>query len=40
MVKLKKRGEEPGKCSLVEIAKETGMPLGTVLNVIEEMMEG
>ncbi len=40
MVRLKKREEEPGKCSLVEIAKETGMPLGTVLNVIEEMMEG
>ncbi len=40
IVRLKKREEEPGKCSLVEIAKETGMPLGTVLNVIEEMMEG
>jgi hypothetical protein len=40
MVRIKKRGEEPGNCSLVEIAKETGMPLGTVLNVIEEMMEG
>jgi Fe2+ or Zn2+ uptake regulation protein len=40
MVKLKKREEEPGRCSPVEIAKETGMPLGTVLNVIEEMMEG
>ncbi|MBU4221288.1 MAG: BlaI/MecI/CopY family transcriptional regulator [Euryarchaeota archaeon] len=40
IVRLKKRGEEPGKCSLVEIATETGMPLGTVLNVIEEMMEG
>jgi DNA-binding transcriptional ArsR family regulator len=40
IVRLKERGEEPGKCSLVEIAKETGMPLGTVLNVIEEMMEG
>ncbi len=40
MVKLKKREEEPGKCSPVEIARETGMPLGTVLNVIEEMMEG
>ncbi|MBU4075301.1 MAG: BlaI/MecI/CopY family transcriptional regulator [Euryarchaeota archaeon] len=39
MVKLKKREEEPGKCSPAEIAKETGMPLGTVLNVIEEMME-
>jgi len=39
MVRLKKRAEEPGKCSLVDIAKETGMPLGTVLNVIEEMME-
>ncbi len=40
IVRLKERGEEPGKCSLVEIAKDTGMPLGTVLNVIEEMMEG
>src|SRR3972149_4005785 len=39
MVRLKKREEEPGNCTLVEIAKETGMPLGTVLNVIEEMME-
>ena len=39
IVRLKKREEEPGKCSPVEIAKETGMPLGTVLNVIEEMME-
>lgn len=38
IVRLKKRGEEPGKCSPVEIAKETGMPLGTVLNMIEEMM--
>ena len=40
LVKLKKREEEPGRCSPVEIAKETGLPLGTVLNVIEEMMEG
>ena len=40
IVRLKKREEEPGKCSLVEIAKETGMPLGTVLNVMEEMMGG
>ena len=39
MVRLKKRGEEPGDCNYTEIAKETGMPLGTVLNVIEEMME-
>ncbi|MFA4957029.1 MAG: BlaI/MecI/CopY family transcriptional regulator [Candidatus Methanoperedens sp.] len=39
-VRLKKRGEEQEKCSVVDIAKETGMPLGTVLNVIEEMMEG
>jgi predicted transcriptional regulator len=38
MVQLKKREEEPGKCSPAEIAKETGMPLGTVLNVIEEMI--
>lgn len=40
MVRLKKREEEPERCSPIEIAKETGMPLGTVLNVIEEMMEG
>lgn len=39
-VRLKKREEEPGKCSPADIAGETGMPLGTVLNVIEEMMEG
>ncbi len=39
MVRLKKREEEPGKCSPGEIARETGMPLGTVLNMIEEMME-
>jgi hypothetical protein len=38
MVHLKKREEEPGRCSPAEIAEETGMPLGTVLNVIEEMM--
>ncbi len=38
MVQLKKREEEPGRCSPAEIAKETGMPLNTVLNVIEEMM--
>ncbi len=36
--RLKKREEEPGNCSLVEIANETGMPIGSVLNVIEEMM--
>ncbi len=38
MERLKKREEEPGRCSPAEIAKETGMPLGTVLNVIEEML--
>lgn len=38
MERLKKRGEEPGRCSPAEIAEETGMPLGTVLNVIEELM--
>jgi len=38
MVQLKKIEEEPGKCSPAEIAKEMGMPLGAVLNVIEEMM--
>lgn len=40
MVRLKRREEELENCSLVEIAKETGMPLGTVLNVIEEMLQG
>ncbi len=40
MERLKKRGEELASCSPVEIAKETGMPLGTVLNVIEELMIG
>ncbi len=35
---LKKRGEEPGRCSLSEITEETGMPLGTVLNVLEELL--
>ncbi len=31
---LKKRGEEPDRCSLVRIAEETGMPLAVVLEVI------
>jgi Fe2+ or Zn2+ uptake regulation protein len=39
-VMLKKRGEEPGDCSVIEIAKEIGVPLGTVLSVIEEIMGG
>jgi len=38
MDRLKKRGEEPGRCSPAEISRETGMPLGTVLNVIEEIL--
>ena len=31
---LKKRGEEPDRCSPVRIADETGMPLAAVLEVI------
>jgi len=31
---LKKRGEEPDRCSPVRIADETGMPLAVVLEVI------
>ena len=31
---LKRRGEEPGRCSPVRIADETGMPLAVVLEVI------
>ena len=38
MVLLKKREEEPGRCSPAEIAKKTGMPLSAVLNVIEELL--
>lgn len=38
VMRLKKREEEPGRCSPAEIVKETGMPLGTVLNVIEELL--
>jgi hypothetical protein len=38
IVQLKKREEEPGRCSPAEIAKEAGMPLSAVLNVIEEML--
>ncbi|MBU4374774.1 MAG: hypothetical protein KKD69_02095 [Euryarchaeota archaeon] len=34
---MKRRGEELGKCSPAEIAKETGMPLSKVLSVIEEL---
>ena len=30
---LKKKGEEPGKCSLDQIAAETGMPINVVLEV-------
>lgn len=38
MERLKKRGEQPGNCSPGEISKETGIPLGRVLNVIEELL--
>lgn len=38
MERLKKREEEPRRCSPAEIAEETGMPLSTVLNVIEELL--
>lgn len=31
---LKRRGEEPGRCSPVRIADETGVPLAVVLEVI------
>jgi len=31
---LKKRGEEPDRCSPVRIAEETGMPLAVVLEVV------
>ncbi len=34
---LKRRGEEPGKCSPAEIGKETGMPLNTILNELKEL---
>jgi len=30
---LKRRGEEPDRCSPVRIADETGMPLAVVLEV-------
>ena len=35
---LKKRGEEPDRCSPVKIADETGMPLAVVLEVIGELL--
>ncbi len=38
MERLKRRGEHPERCSPAEISKETGMPLSTVLNVIEELL--
>ncbi|KCZ71807.1 hypothetical protein ANME2D_01862 [Candidatus Methanoperedens nitroreducens] len=38
MERLKKREEEPVRCSPAEIAKETGMPLNTVLNMLEELI--
>ncbi|MCZ7401062.1 MAG: hypothetical protein O8C61_02440 [Candidatus Methanoperedens sp.] len=39
MEMLKRRGEEPNKCSPVEIARETGMPLSKVLNVMEDLLD-
>jgi hypothetical protein len=38
MQALKKRGEAPEECSPNEIAKETGMPLYVVLDVLAEML--
>ncbi len=35
---LKRRGEEPDRCSLVMIAGETGMPLAVALEVIEGLL--
>lgn len=35
---LKKRGETPDECSPNEIAKETGMPLYVVLDIIAELL--
>ncbi len=38
MQALKKRGETPDECSPNEIARETGMPLYVVLDVIAELL--
>lgn len=38
MERIKKRGELPEKCSPVEIAKETGLPLEIVFNEIEALL--
>jgi len=38
MQALKKRGETPDECSPNEIAKETGMPLYVVLDMIAELL--
>jgi len=35
---LKRRGEEPDRCSPVKIADETGMPLAVVLEVIGRLL--
>lgn len=35
---MKIREEEPCKCSPAEIAKETGIPLNVVLDVLKEML--
>jgi hypothetical protein len=38
MQALKKRGETPEECSPNEIARETGMPLYVVLDMIAELL--
>ena len=38
MQALKKRGETPDECSPNEIARETGMPLYVVLDIIAELL--
>jgi hypothetical protein len=38
MERFKKREEESGRCSPAEISKESGMPLNTVLNVLEDVL--
>ncbi len=38
MQALKKRGETPDECTPNEIAKETGMPLYVVLDIIAELL--
>jgi Fe2+ or Zn2+ uptake regulation protein len=38
MEALKKRGETPDECSPNEVARETGMPLHVVLDIIAELL--